>query len=314
MTVPTARAQAAAGMAFALGGAVFYGVNIAYVRMAADAGVTGALMVAWRVLLMAGLAALFAAALSKGLAEGLSVPRKERSAVLATGISSAAVALCYITSVAFVPVTVAAVIFYTFPVLIVLATPFVEKRPLTPAMIGIVLVAFAGVVLVVGPALGGLDPFGTALAFGASVAAVWQFFAAARAPETSAVAKIFWIQLVMLPAAAAAAWALGGSLSPAIFTAAPFAVFMTIGLYVVAFVFHMAALTRIAPSAAGLAFCAEPLVAAISSAVLLDERVSALQYAGGTLVIAAIVANVRIENRAAASSSNAPSSAAETAR
>ena len=141
------------------------------------------------------------------------------------------------------------------------------------------------------------------------MAAVWQFFAAARAPETSAVAKIFWVQLVMLPAAAASALALGGSLSPAIFTVAPLAVFMTIGLYVVAFVCHMAALTRIAPSAAGLAFCAEPLVAAISSAVLLDERVSALQYAGGALVIAAIVANVRLESRAAASEA-----AVETAR
>jgi drug/metabolite transporter (DMT)-like permease len=48
---------------------------------------------------------------------------------------------------------------------------------------------------------------------------------------------------------------------------------------------------------AGLAFCLEPVGAAITSALVLDERLAPIQYLGGALVILAIIANVQVENR-----------------
>ena len=72
---------------------------------------------------------------------------------------------------------------------------------------------------------------------------------------------------------------------------------MTIGGYVFGFVLQFLALGRITAVAAGIVYCTEPVVAAVSSALILDETLSPLQIAGGALVLAAIVANVLLEQR-----------------
>ena len=157
--------------------------------------------------------------------------------------------------------------------------------------------ASLGVVLVVGPAFGDLDWRGLALAFGASIATATQFFAAARCRKTGVMAKIFWIHVLVLPTAALIGWAAGELAPPSVLLAAPFAVAMTIGGYVLGFLLQFLALGRITAVAAGIVYCTEPVVAAISSALILDETLSPLQIAGGTLVLAAIVANVLLEQR-----------------
>ena len=63
------------------------------------------------------------------------------------------------------------------------------------------------------------------------------------------------------------------------------------------FVFQFAALARASAVVAGIAFCAEPVVAALSSAVMLGEQLSAVQLLGGVLVLAAIATNVMAEQR-----------------
>lgn len=292
---PARTAPFASGMLLALSSAFFYGVQISFARMAANDGVTGPLIVGWRTVLMIGLAVGMMALLRTGPA----VPAEERRAVAGLSVASALVALCYVSSVAYIPVTVAAVIFYTFPVLIVLSGPWVDGRPLTGPLIGVVLLAFVGVVLVVGPALSDLDPLGVLLAAGASLSATWQFHAGARARTTGTTAKLFWVQIAMLPLAVVAAFAASGTISPASFAFSPLAVALTIGLYVVALALQLPAMARVAPAAAGLAFCAEPVISAVSSTLLLGERLSGIQYIGGFLVVAAIVANVVVETRAA---------------
>ena len=54
------------------------------------------------------------------------------------GLSTAFVGLCYLSSVAFIPVTVAAVVFYAYPSLIVLASPLVDGTRLTPRLLAVV--------------------------------------------------------------------------------------------------------------------------------------------------------------------------------
>ncbi|MGL5735726.1 MAG: EamA family transporter, partial [Beijerinckiaceae bacterium] len=48
---------------------------------------------------------------------------------------------------------------------------------------------------------------------------------------------------------------------------------------------------------ASLVFCLEPVVAALVSAWLLHERLSPLQYAGGALVIFAVIVTVLARDR-----------------
>ncbi|WP_194164608.1 DMT family transporter [Microvirga thermotolerans] len=281
----------ASGLLFALSSAGLYGLNIVYARVAALEGVPGPTVVIYRVLLM--LALFGAAALL--LRHSLAVAREERATMAVLGVSTAFVGLCYVSSVAFIPVTVAAVLFYAYPTFIVLASPFVEGTRLTPALIGVVLMALAGVVLVVGPAFGDLDWRGLALALGAAAATAAQFFAAARCRKTNVTAKMFWIHLIVLPTALLVGLATGQPGSPAALALAPFAVAMTVGGYVIGFLFQIVALGRISAVAAGIVYCIEPVVSAATSALVLGERLGPVQALGGGLVLAAIVTNILSE-------------------
>ncbi|MXQ11226.1 DMT family transporter [Microvirga makkahensis] len=287
------RSSHGTGLFLAIGSAGLYGLNIVFARVASFAGASGSAIVVYRVFLMLALVAIVAFVARRPL----TVAREERGALLLLGVSSALQGIGYLSSVAFIPVTVAAVVFYTFPILIVLANPFVEKKPLTPTLVGVAAVAAAGVCLVVGPAFTELDWRGLALAFGASVATAVQFFTAARCTNTGVVAKVFWVQLIVLPTAILISLVTGQLAPPSVLALAPFAVAVTIGGYVGGFVLQLVALGRISAVAGGIIFCTEPVVAAICSALILNEVLSPLQVAGGTLVLAAIIANVFLEQR-----------------
>ncbi len=290
MTTPP---KAASGLILALGSASCYGLNIAYARLASFAGVSGVTLVFYRVVLMLALVG----ALGLALRWSFRVAPAERRAVLTLSLATVLVGVGYLSSVAFIPVTVAVVIFYTFPVLIVLASPFVEGGRLDARSLGIAALAFAGVVLVVGPAFGGLDPRGLGLAALASVATATQFFAAARCRATGTAAKVLWIHLIVLPVTALIGLAAGSLSPPGTLALAPLAVALTILGYVAGFGLQITALARTSAVAAGLAFCLEPVIAALSSVLVLGESLSPVQILGGALVLAAIVANVVTEPR-----------------
>lgn len=277
----------------ALGSAAAFGTNIVSAQIAGQAGLSGPLLVFYRVFLMLALV-LGAAALWR---MGLAVARDQRRSVLAFGITSALVGSAYLSSVAFVPVSVAAVVFYTFPILIIVAEPFLTTTRFSLDRLVVALVAFAGVALVVGPDLHGLDPRGLMLAFAASLLAAGQFFSGAASGATPVIPKLFWSHLIILPVTALILLLTGGFLPPEAMARAPWAVAITIGGYLFGFVFQVMALMRVAPGAAGLAFCAEPLFAVAIAAVVLGERLGGLQYAGGALVVAAIMANVMLEQK-----------------
>jgi drug/metabolite transporter (DMT)-like permease len=212
--------------------------------------------------------------------------------MIVLGISTAFVGLCYVSAVAFIPVTVAAVLFYTYPTLIVLASPLVEGTRLTLRLLGIVTLALVGILLVVGPAFGNLDWRGLALALGAAAATATQFFAAARCRGTSVEAKVLWVHLIVLPTALLVGAATGQLASPAVLALSPVAVAVTVGGYVVGFLFQLVALSRITATAAGIAYCIEPVVSSATATIVVGETVGATQALGGALVLAAIVANI----------------------
>jgi drug/metabolite transporter (DMT)-like permease len=289
--MPTS-SPAAGGLLLALGSAGAYGFNITFARIAALDGVSGPVIIAYRVLILLVLAIALAAVLR----QSLRIAREAIGPMVILGLASAGVGLCYISSVAFIPVLVAAVVFYTFPILIVIVSPFVDGRPLSGALLGIALIAFAGVVLVVGPGFGALDPRGLLLAAGASVSAAIQFYAAARCAAVPTLPKVFWVQACSLPTSLLIAAATVGLVGPSVLLASPLAVTLTIVGFLFGFVMHMMALARIGAVVAGLVFCFEPVVAVITSAAVLGERLSPLQYVGGALVIAAIVVNILREH------------------
>ena len=174
-------ASPANGLLFALVSASLYGLNIVYARMASFAGASGSAIVVYRVFLML----VLVGSSSPSPRSSLQAARDERGTLAsARDLHHLRRRLLSLVGRLSSRSTVAAVVFYTFPILIVLASPFVDGTRLTRALLGVVALASLGVVLVVGPAFGDLDWRGLALAFGASIATATQFFAAARCRKT----------------------------------------------------------------------------------------------------------------------------------
>ena len=272
------------GRLMLLGSAACYGLNIPYARMAAPLGFPGPSLVVLRVALILFLVPLTALVLRQSLA----VPAPDRAGLAGLGFASALVGLAYMSSVSFIPVGIAVLIFYTFPLLILAATPLVDNVRLLPRQVAACIVAFAGIVLAIGPSLGVLDWRGLALAALASVAAATQLFFASRAPGGGGLASMFWVQVAILPVAAVAALWFGGGARLEKFGEASWPLTLTTLYFIVGFVLQIRGLKSTTAAAAGLIYCLEPVVAVASAAWILGERLTPAQYFGAALVLAAV--------------------------
>lgn len=290
---PRASPQWSEGAPVIVLSAICYGLITPLAAQAARLDVPGTQLVAVRVVFLFTLVAI-ACVMTR---QPLHVPREQRRAMLSLGLTSALIGPTYLSSVAFIPVGVAAVVFYTYPLLILIASPFVDGA--RPNRFGIAAfgLAFIGITLAVGTSFAALDWRGLALAALASVTAATQFFFAARAPGGGGLRSIFWTQAISVP--------LVGAL--ALFTAAPGSLERLVIawpqvtgvslLYLVAFGLYMRGMRRTAAATAGLIFCLEPVVSMVVAALVLDERLLGAQYVGATLVLAGIVLNMTLGKR-----------------
>lgn len=271
------------GMLLLMAGAVCFGLNIPIAGLATRQGVSGSESVFIRIVLMLIIMSLYC--WKSGIS--LSIAAKSRFAVFSLGVVSALVSIAYVSSIAFIPVGVAAMVFYTFPIVILLTSPFIDKAKLTALMLIAAALTFCGIALVIGPSFAMLDWRGVALAAAASLAAASQFFIGARAPGGGGFAMIFWLQVIMLPFA---------FVSTLVFANAPFthldagwlAVLLSAAGAIVGIFCQYAGLARVGATLASLIFCLEPIVSTLFSAWLLGEVLKPLQYAGGALVVCGI--------------------------
>lgn len=265
-------------------GALCYGLNVPVAGLANRAGVSGSEIVLIRIALL--LAIILSYCNFRGVS--LSVSRQSRPAILSLGVVSALVSLAYVSSIAFIPVGIAAMVFYTFPIVVLLASPFIDRVRLTVFMLAAAALTFSGIALAIGPGFNSLDWRGVLLAAVASIGAATQFFIGARAPGGGGLAMIFWLQVIMLPFAFASTF---------VFSTAPFShlqdglwpvLLSALGAIIGIFCQYFG-LARVGASLASLIFCLEPIVSTLFSGWLLGEILAPAQYVGGVLVICGIL-------------------------
>ena len=196
----------------------------------------------------------------------------------------------------FIPVGLAVTIFFTFPVIIMLAAPLVERRPPGLLHIAIALFAFGGLALALWSGAHDLDWRGIVLAALASVFCAVQFFSGrALAAHLPAAAFVSLVHLAVWPGSLFAALYVGGG-KIAIFPGgganhAGLAYMAGIGaIYVIAYFMHMLSL-RLAPASTVAPFYnVEPMVATLLAIALLGETLTPLHIAGGMMMLAALIA------------------------
>lgn len=225
------------------------------------------------------------------------VPRDARMPLLGLGLSTTLISCAYLSSVTFIPVGVAVIIFFTFPIFILVLSPFIEKTRFGLDRFVIGLIALFGLYLAVGStaSLANLDWRGVVLAGLGAIAGTGQiFFGRAVARKAHGPTMIWGAHFIILPLTIVISQIFGGAL----FTSAGFSSVMGLGFvaigviclgYLSGYLFQMRALANAPASYIGSVFNVEPIVSTSLAAYLFSERLAGVQYAGGALVLTALV-------------------------
>jgi len=283
------------GVLFAVLSASAYGFNTPITRVAYENGV----IPVEAVLIRATVMMVLTGAIAGFTGRLFDLPRSIWPSAALLAASTAVLSLSYLSSVAFIPVGLSAIIFFTFPIHVLVLAPLFEGRGVRPWRFVLAILAFAGLALAIGPTFETLDLRGVGLALIASFAAVSQFFTGHRiAGKAKSAAFLFWVHLAMLPVMAGAVLLFGHGM--AWFDPGPAAFFTRAGLlavlalsctYTLGYNAMMRALKYAAPSTITPVYNVEPIVSIAAAGLLLGERLNALQYSGGAIVLAALIAS-----------------------
>lgn len=284
-------AAAHRGRLFALGAATSFAIVPPLGRLAYDDGASPGTVIMVRLLFGAFAAAVAVVALHRPW----SIPRREWLGTAAVCGGWLAITIGYMASFFYIPVSLAVLIFFTFPVLIALIGPLVAGQRPQPLMLAAALLAFLGLALALGPDVAGLDWRGCALAFAAALGATTVFIVSQRlVVEQDLFAFSFHLHAICsvvvllsfavvgvpdLPAGTGGWLPLGGVAL----------------LYACAMFLQFGAIRLAGPARTSVVFNAEPIVTMAGAALLLGELLGAWQLAGAALVIAAVLLSTRID-------------------
>ncbi|WP_366556231.1 DMT family transporter [Aquibaculum sediminis] len=277
------RDTAMKGRVLALAAAAALGGTTPFARLAYDAGTTPKTLLAVRFIVAI---LVFGVAL-RLLGRPLWPTRSDVPGFIAAGLALSGLTVGYLLSIAYIPVGLAALLLYTFPLLVAAATPFIDGVRLTGAQWLAFLLAFIGLAGALGPDLGALDPRGVALALMASCSMATLLFLVRHLTRRHDPLTVLF----------------NGNLMGLLFmslllaTEGPVVSDTTFGLSMltVAALLYLAGigLSFLAVKAGGPAETAmflnlEPVMAILLAILLLGERLTALQTTGVFLVVLAI--------------------------
>lgn len=292
MTIQAAAARnPALGAALALCSAAAFGAITTLAALTYSQGATPTTLVALRFIL--GTVVFVAVCLARRVP--LLLPPEARPTGWLTGLFWFLASAGYLSSVHFIPVSLAALVFFTFPILTALGEAALERRAPRPTELALLLLAFSGLALSIGPNFHTLSPVGLALVAMGAVAAAGLFLSmrvvvVQHEPLTALVALNLAASLLSgLALLTVGGWSLpvtdgeGAWVGWAALATATVAYFVAIFL-------QSGSVRHAGPSRAALFFNIEPVVSIACAAVLLGEQLTLQQAAGAALVLIALIA------------------------
>ncbi len=271
--------------------AVFLGVNTTLARLAYDGGSDPFTVIGSRFLFCA---------VTTGLIIRLAhrttiIPRRTWPLTLCVTVVWFLGPTSYLWSVFFIPVSLAALIFYTFPLMVAAASVITEGARLGPARVGAFLLAFAGLAIALSPSIHGLDWRGIALSFLAAIGTALTLILSKRLiAEQGVFTFTLYMNTGSVVLITGILWIAGGITPPNETTG-------WIGLSGATFGFAVGVLAMftaiqfVGPVPTALMMNLEPLISILAAAVVLGERLTPLQLAGAIMVAGALTLSMRAD-------------------
>jgi drug/metabolite transporter (DMT)-like permease len=196
----------------------------------------------------------------------------------------------YLGAVAYIPVSLAALIFYTFPFYVAILASLTGREPMTRTKAAALVVAFAGLVLALGPSFDELNWRGIACGLaGALAMGITVTFGGPvmrrHDPLVVNVCTNAWMALGL-----GAYMAIAGGLALPTAGVGWFGIGGATLCYLVAYTAWFLSLRLVDPIRVAILFNIEPVVTITAAWIVLRERLGPIQLLGGVLVIAAVVA------------------------
>jgi drug/metabolite transporter (DMT)-like permease len=218
----------------------------------------------------------------------LSLPKQEGWIAVALGILTAAYSWALLSAISAIPLALAILIFYLFPLVAMLIIGLCGWEKLGGKTILAVIVAFCGLALALDPRVGRFDAWGMAMASAAALglgAVIAVSSRVLRGGETLPVT--LYMAAVAAVVLIAFCVARGDFMLPS--TASGWIGFVAAALfYAFAMIAFFIAISMIGPARSSLLGYAEPMIAAGLGVVLLGEALTPVQISGIFLVVAAL--------------------------
>jgi len=273
------------GVAVVAGAAVIIALSFVMARLTYDAGSNPLTVIALRYPVVA----LIVGALVGLRGGSLALARRDLPAGYGVGLVYFVGTGCYLASILYLPVSLAVLVFYTYPLMTVVFESALGRR--LPRLLDVVafLVAFGGLALALQVSFAGLDPRGIAFALvgavGASAAFVWTGRAL---PHVNTLVLSFHMSVCGTLVAALAVLASGALALPATGAAGWGALAATIICFAVAFIGMFTGVRMIGAVRTSMVMNLEPIATIGLAVLLLGESLTLQQLVGAALVLGAV--------------------------
>ena len=280
-------------------GACLFGTLGPLTRFAADAGLSGVAMTAWRATLGAAfLLVLIAArgAMGPSLAAVRGLDSRGRRTLAVAAAAAFTLNVAMFTAFGMVPIALALMLFYTYPAGVAVVDLVLGHEQLTRWRLAALLLSTGGVVLVLagglaGTSPSGIQPVGVLLGLVASASQV-VFVTVSRSGYRSVPADAATLVIMSVSMVGSSLLAIlvgqGASLVVPFGSLTPWPIILLAGVAAagVSSLLFLTAIRRIGGTQTGILMLLEPVVGVALAALLLGEAMTPVQVLGAALVLA----------------------------
>jgi DME family drug/metabolite transporter len=282
------------GIALALGTAIAFGTAVALSRYAFEGGTNGFTLASIR----ACVAVLVLLLMCRMGGRRVGVSGRDWLHLTGLGVLISVLFYGNVGAVEYISVGLTALLVFTYPVIVAVLDALISRTVPHPAKVLALLLAFAGLFLMLGVSFADSDPRGIALALAAGVAAaanaVWYVRAMRRVDNVVATLHMSVAAMVTVGTVAAIN---GDFVLPG--TAAGWGGFWAVvALQSLGAPVYFAAIKRIGAVKAGVIANVQPLTSIVAAYWLFGERLTPGQFLGGAMILGGIMVMQRHDARA----------------